>query len=424
MNLPKVNSSIRLEDGRTARIERFLGEGAQGAVFAVDIDGEKKALKWYKMPLPAGFIENLRNNIDRGTPSDVFLWPEALARPMLGSAGYVMPLKPEGMVEFSKFRLGRTRFRSMAAVITAAIDMCVAFKALHAFGLSFQDLNDGGFFVDPASGHLRICDCDNVAPHGVCSGILGKARYMAPEIVAGRSLPNSYTDRFSMTLMMFMFFCVDHPFEGFNTLRNVCLTEEIERRLYGDELTFIFDAENDGNRPVRGIHRNVLTIWPLMPQGLRKAFTEEFSHQRLNDPQHRMTESQWLDVLLSVHDCLVRCPRCGDEVFADSASACLNPACAQPCTPRVFLKSTKRTVALMPAKAIRLASADKVDARVVAKPGADDILLLQNLGKESWSITTPSGKSLTVFSGGFCPVKPGIEIKTLQNNILNSFKIF
>ena len=36
--------------------------------------------------------------------------------------------------------------------------------------------------IHPETGDVLICDNDNVAPEGVTSGILGKARYMAPEL--------------------------------------------------------------------------------------------------------------------------------------------------------------------------------------------------------------------------------------------------
>jgi hypothetical protein len=42
-----------------------IGEGGQGAVYAVDYDGQVKALKWYsgkKLKEPKKFYANLENN--------------------------------------------------------------------------------------------------------------------------------------------------------------------------------------------------------------------------------------------------------------------------------------------------------------------------------------------------------------------------
>ena len=62
--------------------------------------------------------------------------------------------------------------------------------------MSYQDLNDGNFFIDVSNGDILICDNDNVTPDGMknAGNIGGKPGYMAPEIVCGKSHPNSLTD--------------------------------------------------------------------------------------------------------------------------------------------------------------------------------------------------------------------------------------
>ena len=41
------------------------------------------------------------------------------------------------------------------------IKLCTAFKKLHEMGYSYQDSNDGSFFIDPDTDDLLICDNDN-----------------------------------------------------------------------------------------------------------------------------------------------------------------------------------------------------------------------------------------------------------------------
>ena len=43
-------SIITLTNGQTARVLQLLGQGGQGAVYAVDLNGQKMALKWYTHP--------------------------------------------------------------------------------------------------------------------------------------------------------------------------------------------------------------------------------------------------------------------------------------------------------------------------------------------------------------------------------------
>ena len=408
----ETNDRVRLENGGEARIVSFLGEGAQGAVYAVDIDGKLKALKWFRRLPDDRFLKNIRKNINEGAPSPLFLWPEALTRVHRGCVGYVMPLKPQDCHEFSKFRLAKVRFSSFRAIIEAAIGLCNAFRLLHAGGLSYQDLNDGGFFINPDTGDVRICDCDNVYPHGDNSGILGKARYMAPEVVMGQTLPNSYTDRFSLTVILFMLFCVDHPFEGYNVVKHPCLTEVIERRLFGKDICFIFDKENNINRPVRGVHRNALTMWSLLPEALKDAFINQFSAQILKSPQERMTEMQWSDLFISLRDHLMRCPHCGDETFVYENHVCLNPRCRKPISIDYRLEGAGRSFPLVKGNILRFERDGQPSAVVVEKPGQPSVLLIKNVGVKAWSVLTPSGKSLCVASGGFMPVKNDLTIST------------
>lgn len=416
MILLQPNDRIRLEDGREAQVCNLLGEGAQGAVYSVIVGGSLKALKMFRYKPSEAFIKNIRKNIAEGAPSPLFLWPEALTKPKDGSRGYLMPLKPAGSFEFSQFRLAKVRFASFKAIINSAINLCDAFRLLHAHGLSYQDLNDGGFFINPNTGEVGICDCDNVFPHGENSGILGKARYMAPEVVMGKTLPNIYSDRFSLSVILFMLFCIDHPFEGINVVKRPCMTEEIEQRLFGQDILFVYDSANSSNRPVHGVHRNVLTMWPLLPETLRAAFVSQFSSEVISNPTRRMTEMQWAELFVKVRDSLVRCVHCGDETFFSDGGRCMNRRCNKPLTATFTLKGGGRHIPLIAGNIIRLTNSPKPTAAIMAKPGFPDILILKNLSGSQWMVHTPSGKSITVTPEGYMPVKDSLSIcLTLEN---------
>lgn len=181
----KNNSSIILTNGATAKVIKELGRGGQGIVYLVEVGGQQMALKWYLNPMPKKFYNNLEDNISKGAPSDAFLWPEYLTTKQKGSFGYIMKIRPQGYHEFGHYLLARARFKSFDAMVNAAMKICEGFKSLHLSGLSYQDLNDGNFFIHPETGDVLICDNDNIFPDGDNSGILGKARYMAPEVVIG-----------------------------------------------------------------------------------------------------------------------------------------------------------------------------------------------------------------------------------------------
>jgi len=257
---------IPLANGSYAEIMGKLGEGGQGVVYRVKVGGKEYALKWYHKGAvhnPKKFYQNLENNVAKGAPTKAFLWPLYLTQPVDDSFGYIMELRPKNYREFSEFLLAKVHFQSLTAAVNAALNITNGFRELHRNGFSYQDLNDGNFFIDPTNGDVLICDNDNVAPYGESLGIAGKARYMAPEVVRNIKRPDVMTDRFSLSVVLFRLLFLDHPLEGKRVVEAPCLTEELELKFYGKDPIFIYDPTDDSNRPVRGVHSNAIRFWPM-----------------------------------------------------------------------------------------------------------------------------------------------------------------
>ena len=209
------NTIINLTNGKSCRVIEELGRGGQGIVYKVDYNGTHFALKWYIQKYKPAFYANIENNIKNGAPNESFLWPLAITSPnQHGSFGYIMKLRPKEYEEIGTFMLAKTHFHSPNSLIEAALQICSAFQKLHIMGLSYQDMNDGNFFINPNTGDVLVCDNDNVAPNKVNMGIVGKSGYMAPEIVAKESMPDRYTDYFSLAVILFILFYLNRPFEG------------------------------------------------------------------------------------------------------------------------------------------------------------------------------------------------------------------
>lgn len=402
------NSTISLVGGGTATIEKELGRGGQGIVYLVDVCGEKKALKWYINAPDDKFYRNLEHNINSGAPSDAFLWPEYLTEKQQGSYGYIMELRPQNYYEFGNFLLAKVSFKSFTAMLSAAMKICDGFMMLHRFGYSYQDLNDGNFFIDPQTGDVLICDNDNVMPQGEKSGIMGKARYMAPEIVAG-GIPDKYSDRFSLSVILFMLFYANHPFEGAKVVACPCMTESYEKKFYGSEALFIYDPTDKSNLPVRGIHQNVIRRWPVLPQILRDSFTEEFSQEKLTNPSTRMIEQNWEKIISQVRDSLVACPNCNEETFvAPQATSCKCMNCGKDIDLSKRLNIGNRSLPLTKNTNIYIDNDNMPDGIVTAD--SNGFLLIKNISTETWTVETPSGKIKTVNPQEILPIKEGLKI--------------
>lgn len=411
----KSGERVNLANAGYVTIIKELGRGGQGIVYLVDLNGDQKALKWYLNPPGETFYKNLLNNIRTGAPSEAFLWPEYVTARQKGSYGYVMALRPKNYYEFGNFLLAKVTFKSFTAMLAAAMKICNGFMMLHRFGYSYQDLNDGNFFIDPYTGDVLICDNDNVMPEGEKSGILGKARYMAPEIVGGK-MPNKYSDRFSLSVILFMLFYANHPFEGAKVVSCPCMTETFEKKFYGSEATFIFDPGDRSNRPVRGIHQNVIKRWGVFPAKLREVFTEQFSQEKLKNPQTRLIESQWEKVIAGIRDELVICPHCKEETFVETEGTehkCIN--CGKDIDVSKYLLLGTRKQILT--KGIKLyIDHDNIPDCQVFENTNDGKLLIKNISPEAWTVETPSGKVKSVNPNEFCPVKNGLVISFVGGN--------
>ena len=405
------NQNVDLVSGDHATVVKELGRGGQGVVYLVDVKGTQMALKWYSKP-PADaddFYKNLQRNIHDGAPSEAFIWPLDLSVKNNGCFGYVMRLRPEGYEEFGRFLLAKARFKSFDAMFTAAMKICDGFKNLHRVGCSYQDLNDGNFFISPETGDVLICDNDNVVADGQKSGIRGKARYMAPEVVLG-GLPNKYSDRFSLSVVLFMLFFANHPFEGSRVSGCPCMTEDYEKKFYGSEAVFIFDPVNRYNRPVPGKHVNVLRRWPVFPGVLKDVFVQEFSQEKLKDPTKRITESEWEPIIARARDTLVVCPHCGEETFFELAKdikKCMD--CGENIDiPQVLSISGTRDIPLTAGSKIFI-DMDTVPEAAVVNDDKGRIWL-RNISSEQWRVVTHSGKTKLVNNNEVMPAKEGLDI--------------
>lgn len=338
-SLLSKNQVVELIDGRSVTVLGELGRGGQGIAYEVRVNGtnEIKVLKWYKPEYLSGnsreFYRNIEENIAYGSPSAEFLWPEALTEWKNNSFGYIMKKYPAEYKSFSCYLRGTAKFDNIEAMLNAAIGIVVAFRRLRVTGCSYQDLNDGNFALEPSHGKVLICDNDNVVGEGKKSGILGKIGYMAPELMRrestvsrGDSIPDKWTDRFSLAVILFMLLVGDNPLEGKKTV-GMSVEDAFSRPL------FIFDKDDISNRPVPSIHRNAAIYWNMYPTFVQDAFCKSFSKNSLNFSVYRnerLNERQWLDVLFWLKSSLIRCPKCGELSFLDSNST-EHPICTFRC---------------------------------------------------------------------------------------------
>jgi serine/threonine protein kinase len=416
---------IKTVDLKTLTIDKWLGGGGQGDVYKVDFEGQSMALKWYKkgaIKNPEAFKRNIQSNIKHGAPSAAFLWPEALTEETEGSFGYIMKLRPNEYEDFPKFLKAKVHFKDGQTAIRASLIMVNAFKLLHNRGLSYQDLNDGNFFINPDTGDVLICDNDNVAEYGATFGIAGKPGYVAPEIVLNEQTPSVHTDRFSLAVILFLSLVVARPFEGDMTTVP-CLTEALDKKFFGEDPVFIFHPTDHRNPPVRGIHSNAINFWPTMPKYIQDAFIKSFvdavKDRGNREDTDRTDETTWEKLLLRLRDETLTCPNCGWETVYPtdgSAAKCMNAKCNFNLPKMLFLEFKKYKVVLYPGMKIyknHLGLVDEFDSvigEVVQNKKNPSLWGIKNLTDDTWQETTPDGNTKTVDKNGAVRALKGIKV--------------
>lgn len=328
----RVGETLEAEDGERFTITGYLGSGGQGEVYQVRGASGMYAVKWYhaKLYLPYinsdAFYRNLQRNIENGVPrlsggdaADQFIWPIKMIRPQKGSFGYLMKLFPPGYLPFSSLILGQrrdpktgktvpVRWSSWFARVTAALNIVRAFEILHSKGMSYQDINEGGFVINPNTGDVLICDCDNVSPDLRNLGILGVKSFMAPEVVRGEKLPDRGTDEYSLAVILFQLFLHGHPMIGQEShyLRaDPSYTDrELWDMIYGFRPHYCLASKNNFNPVDPQKDRDVLAHCFIYPLVLMDAFEQVFT-EGVNDVSKRLTATKWRKVLAQVRDHLL-----------------------------------------------------------------------------------------------------------------------
>lgn len=413
------NTIIELTNGKQCRVKQELGRGGQGIVYLVDYDGADYALKWYIVDCKPQFYANLENNVKQRAPSDSFLWPLAVSKHQYGSFGYIMKLRPKGYEEIGSFMLAHCKFESIDALLQACLQICAAFQKLHIIGLSYQDMNDGNFFINPKTGDVLICDNDNVAPNKVNMGIVGKSGYMAPEIVERESMPDRYTDYFSLGVILFILIYLNRPFEGRKVLSCPCLTEGAEKKLFGKNCVFIMDPDDDSNRPMPSIHKNVMRRWPLFPKLLRETFIKAFSREAIVNPTKRIMDKTWQQVFIQIRSQYVMCPHCAKKTFVDpdaTASQCVR--CKGVIKRPFILKSGNFKIPIIKGQLIYQCQThssvnDGIDTaygQVIANP-ANGAIGIKNLSNETWAATQSTGAVHNIEPQRGLPAIPDLKIR-------------
>ena len=255
-------------EGLVVEVDSLIGSGGQGEVYRVNVDGQAYALKWYHHPvtdaqrvIAAEQRQALTKYLLVNSPPDSrFLWPIGFVEePERRTYGYLMPLLPERFSGLESLVLGKMRpVPSFRVLCRAAIGLAECFRKLHNMGACYKDINLGGPVIDPTNGDVMVCDLDNVRINKTPGNILF-VFFAAPELIRGEGTCQTNTDIHSLAVLLFYMLVRQHPLDGCQQLKVNVFNEAAQRKFYGKQPIFIFDPDNEDNRPVQLVRTALVT---------------------------------------------------------------------------------------------------------------------------------------------------------------------
>ncbi len=398
-----VGTTLRIgRTGQQCRIRSFMDSGSQGAVYEVDVDGERFALKWYHSMIARDerLRERVRRAVERGAPDNRFLWPLAAVEAG-GGFGYLMNLRPSGCVKFTRLFSSRASDRVILPLRDRAAvgaEIAEAFFSLHAKGLCYQDINFGAIFLDPQRLSVLICDNDNVDVDGQPATVAGTPRFMAPEIVRGDAQPSADTDLHSLAVLLFYLVFFHHPLDDLTAASRPVFARTDELEVFGEHPSFVFAPDVD----VAELERHGLgpqrRLWGELAERTQQLFIRAFD-AGLNAPRARVIETEWIEALRDLRDSCIACDSCGFEIPWKKSSGQAGDCCwcgaRLQASPRLQIGGAH--IVLAPGARIYgsrlgLPSAQLNNGVAGVVEGDHSEIQLRNLTSATWSIRCRDGR--------------------------------
>lgn len=432
-----IGQEIDLEFGGKAKVTGVLDKSGQNTVYIAEYNGMKWALKWFdasEVTNPEKLRQHIKKNISDGEPSNRFIWAKYLTKAMPdGSFGYIMELRPDSFDSFvdilNSYKLvtdpstGRTvkktvRFSTLYAMITAVINIVNSFVQLHDSKRCCRDFTDGGLFINTDTGAVLICDCDNITECGSDVNIDEISGYVAPEVICGTAKPDIATDSYMLAVILFKLLFRGDPMEGERAVNEICLTKSAQLRRYGENALFVYDPKDNSNRPVRGIHDNVIKFWDSYPEYIKEYFVRSFTDGVAN-PEKRITGEEWKRIFIRLRFEIIMCV-CGRSNYTsmfekpdDKTYKC--PVCGMLFPTMSFSNTDVRVPLYLGRKFFECEIDSTCDdflevAGELVENKISHKLGIKNCSAKSWKAKMPDGAMHDVASGKGCPIWKNLEI--------------
>lgn len=328
-----LNDILYTTNNLSVKVLRHIPSFENPTGYVCDFMNNHYILKWYNKD----YCSNLKNlkesfekiSVDANSPK-YYLKPKAITKSKDdGSFGCIytdtthdcFALKDiingyaiECDVEDNPVRR-QVKFKSMQSMMMACINIINIFEELNSKNLHIYSFSDEDMFININTGEILWNIVQYVSNEEQRTiNVDTKCTYLAPEVLDGTELPNSNSDVYTLSIILFRILFHDHPLEGKSIIDDISCMFRPNMQYYSSKAVFIFNPNDTSNRAVRGVNYTVLSMWEKYPIYLRDAFVDTFCNY-IFSPDERYTTQDWIKILLHLKCDILPCI-CGRKDFA------------------------------------------------------------------------------------------------------------
>lgn len=388
-----------------------------GSIRRAKYEGVQRLVKYYSREDLKGLdkigtyiYDNLKACLGQESPGRAFLWPAAVSEQKQGFC-YVLDGDLSSFLSLSDLMEEKGKYDGWSAIANAALHLTEAFLQMKKRHGCYGYLTEDDIFIHPKTGRVLIANTEFLQFHegGRKSGksqtkspaapLSCTCRLLPPECISRQKEPDGRAADYMLSVLLFELLYLHHPLEGYKGAACPAVTEDMIQKVYGTSPCYVFDPEDESNRPVRGIHVNVLRRASVYPEMISRAFEKAFSRKALTGKEPFMTAEEWYQIFLAFRSCVYPCT-CGMEtIWQPGAETQVCRKCrSRLASPALYYKIGAKSYPILPGGRIFRAQLD---------PSADDSLttvgelirtkadsslcLLQNSSRTEWTITDKEG---------------------------------
>jgi DNA-binding helix-hairpin-helix protein with protein kinase domain len=340
--MAEINKRVVDILGNVYELEKELGRGGQGAVFAVKNGQQAVKILFNRSPIKRTQLRQQIKQVQMLFDINKLAIAQPLEMLKEPNLGYVMELLTD-MIPISKlidipknteclvtwYLQGGGLRRRLLLLARCAETL----SQLHGKGLVYSDPSPNNIFISADVNNseiIRLIDADNLHYQSNVNSInCYTPEFGAPELITGKSGVNTLTDAHAFAVIAFKALSLTHPLIGDMVIDG---EPELETQALAGKLPWIDDPEDKSNYTENRFPRDI-----VLSPNLKKLAQKSFGIG-LKEPKKRPGIGEWTEKLYQSADITIQCPKCQSTYYANYKNC---PWCNHPRPSYVLMRIHK-----------------------------------------------------------------------------------